>query len=74
MFPEIPDFSSKYLEFFFFKYLENVLIILKNIWLHFINIRVKTQKNSRSSKKATQISAILLNICHIAYIINGEYC
>ena len=27
IFPEIPDFSSKYLEFFFFKYLENVLII-----------------------------------------------
>ena len=23
---------------------------------------------------ATQISAILLNISHIAYIINGEYC
>ena len=74
MFPEISDFSSKHLEFIFFKYLENVLNILKNIWLHLINITVKTQKNRRSSKKATQISAISLNISHIPIIINGEYC
>ena len=33
----------------------------------------KTQKNSRSFEIATQISAILLNISHMAYIINGEY-
>ena len=34
-----------------------------------------TQKNSRSSKLATQISTNLLNISHIAYyIIEGEYC
>ena len=38
---------------------------------------VKTQKNSWSSKMATQISsAILLNISDIAYTIHvdGEYC
>ena len=46
---------------------------LKIIWLYFINITVKTQKNSRSFEIATQISAILLNISHMAYIINGEY-
>ena len=46
---------------------------LKIIWLYFINITVKTQKNSRSFEIATQISAILLNISHMAYILNGEY-
>ena len=45
MFPEIPDFFSKYLE--------KRSKYLKNIWLHFINITVK--KNSLSSKMATQL-------------------
>ena len=39
------------------------------IWLHFINITVKTPKKSRLSKMATQISAILLNISHMAHAI-----
>ena len=71
MFPEIPDFSAKYLQFFFFKYLENVLIILNMKYLaSFHKYYSKNTKNSRSSKKVTQISAILLNIIsHIAYIL-----
>ena len=48
MFPEIPDFFLK-ISKFFSKY-------LKNIWLHVINITVKTQQYSLSSKMATQIS------------------
>ena len=42
VFLNISKFSSKY---------------LKNIWLRFINITVKTQQYSLSSKMATQISA-----------------
>ena len=72
LFSEIPDFFVN-ISKIFSKYLENVLNIPKNIWLHFINITVTTQKNSQSSNMATQISAILLNISHIACIINGEY-
>ena len=54
---------------FFFLISRKCSKYLKNIWLHFINITVKTQKNSRLSKMATQISAILLNISHMAHII-----
>ena len=52
MFPEIPDFFLK-ISKFFSKYLEKVLNISKNIWLHVINITVKTQQYSLSSKMAT---------------------
>ena len=43
MFPEIPDFFLN-ISKFYSKYLENT-------WLHFVNITVKTQKYSLSSKK-----------------------
>ena len=53
---------------FFFSISRKCSKYLKNIWLHFKNITV-TQKNSRLSKMAKQISAILLNISHMAHVI-----
>ena len=53
---------------FFFSISRKCSKYLKNIWLHFKNITV-TQKNIRLSKLAKQISAILLNISHMAHVI-----
>ena len=58
MFPEIPDL--------FFQISQKYLALFHKFYS-------KTQKNSRSFEIATQISAILLNISHMAYIINGGY-